>query len=112
MPGKHSAVFLGSLLTDSFDSKVEVLNRLGDCIATANRQKLFRQKARSEHQLDGRFKLSMCCEVQAFARAGMHTAQTIRNFTIERIPKQISKTNPGKASNIHRPSNYQCEHVP
>ena len=54
MPGKHSAVFLGSLLTDSFDSKVEVLNRLGDCIATA-----IDKSPRSEHQLDGRFKFSM-----------------------------------------------------
>ena len=45
VPRKHSAVYLGSLLTDSFDNKAEVLNRLGDCIATANRLKLFWQKA-------------------------------------------------------------------
>ena len=47
VPRKHSAAYLGSLLTDSFDNKTEVLNRLGDCIATANRLKLFWQKART-----------------------------------------------------------------
>ena len=47
VPRKHSAVYVGSLLTDSFDNKAEVLNRLGDCIATANRLKLFWQKART-----------------------------------------------------------------
>ena len=47
VPRKHAAVYLGSLLTDSFDNKAEVLNRLGDCIATANRLKLFWQKAKT-----------------------------------------------------------------
>ena len=47
VPRKRSAAYLGSLLTDSFDYKAEVLNKLGDCIAMANRLKLFWQKART-----------------------------------------------------------------
>ena len=38
---KRAAVYLGSLLTDSRDNKAEIINRLEDCIATANRMKLF-----------------------------------------------------------------------
>ena len=45
VPRKRAAVYLGSLLTDSFDNKAEIFNRLGDCIATANRMKLFWLKA-------------------------------------------------------------------
>ena len=45
VPRKHAASYLGSLLTDSFDNRAEILNRLGDCIATANRMKVFRNKA-------------------------------------------------------------------
>ena len=45
VPRKHAASYLGSLLTDSFDNRAEILNRLGDCIATANRMKVFWNKA-------------------------------------------------------------------
>ena len=45
VPRKNSAVYLGTLLTDSNNNKAEILNRLGDCIATANRMKLFWTKA-------------------------------------------------------------------
>ena len=44
---KKSAIHLGTLLTDSFNNKEEILNRLGDCIATANRMKLFWTKTKS-----------------------------------------------------------------
>ena len=45
VPRKRAAVYLGSLLTDSFDNNAEIFNRLGDCTATANRMKLFWLKA-------------------------------------------------------------------
>ena len=45
VPRRRSANCLGSLLTDSFDNRAEISNRLADCIATANRMKLFWQKA-------------------------------------------------------------------
>ena len=41
VPRKSSATYLGTLLTDSFNNKAEVANRLNDCIATCNRLKLF-----------------------------------------------------------------------
>ena len=45
VPRQHSATYLGCLLTDSFDNRAEVLNRLGDCTATCRRMKLFWNKA-------------------------------------------------------------------
>ena len=45
VPRKHAASYLGTLLTDSFDNRAEILNRIGDCIATVNRMKLFWNKA-------------------------------------------------------------------
>ena len=47
VPRKSSATYLGTLLTDSFNNKAEVANRLNDCIATCNRLKLFWKKART-----------------------------------------------------------------
>ena len=44
-PRKNSAMYLGTLLTDSFDNRAEVMNRLGDCVATCRRMKLFWNKA-------------------------------------------------------------------
>lgn len=38
-------MYLGTLLTDSFDNRAEILNRRGDCIATCRRLKLFWDKA-------------------------------------------------------------------
>ena len=45
VPGKSSAAYLGTILSDTFNNKAELLNRLGDCIATANRMKIFWNKA-------------------------------------------------------------------
>ena len=45
VPRKSSAAYLGTILSDSFSNKAELLNRLGDCTATANRMKLFWNKA-------------------------------------------------------------------
>jgi len=45
VPRKKSAIYLGTLLTDSFDNASEIANRLGDCIATCNRLKVFWTKA-------------------------------------------------------------------
>ena len=45
VPRRKSAVYLGTLLTDSFDNRAEILNRIGDCIATCRRLKLFWDKA-------------------------------------------------------------------
>ena len=45
VPRKNSAMYLGTLLTDSFDNRAEVMNRLGDCVATCRRMKLFWNKA-------------------------------------------------------------------
>ena len=44
VPRKKSALYLGTLHTDSFDNRAEISNRLGDCIATCNRLKLFWNK--------------------------------------------------------------------
>lgn len=38
-------MYLGTLLTDSFDNRAEVMNRLGDCVATCTRMTLFWNKA-------------------------------------------------------------------
>ena len=38
-------MYLGTLLADSFDNRAEISNRLGDCISTCNRLKLFWNKA-------------------------------------------------------------------
>ena len=45
VPRKKSAMYLGTMLMDSFDNRGEVSNRLGDCIATCRRMKLFWSKA-------------------------------------------------------------------
>ena len=45
VPRQRSATYLGTLLTDIFDNKAEIANRLGDCIATCNRLKIFWTKA-------------------------------------------------------------------
>ena len=45
VPRQRSATYLGTLLTDTFDNKAEIANRLGDCIATCNRLKIFWKKA-------------------------------------------------------------------
>ena len=47
VPRKGSALYLGTMLSDNFDNKAEVSNRLGDCIATCNRLKLFWAKAKT-----------------------------------------------------------------
>ena len=36
VPRQKSASYLGTLLSDTFDNKAEVANRLGDCIGTCN----------------------------------------------------------------------------
>ena len=38
-------MYLGTLLADTFDKRAEISSRLGDCIATCNRLKLFWNKA-------------------------------------------------------------------
>ena len=43
--GKISAMYLGTMLADSFDNRGKVSNRLGDCIATCRRMKLIWSKA-------------------------------------------------------------------
>ena len=45
VPRKSSATYLGTLLSDSFDNRAEISNRLSDCIATCNRLKIFWSKA-------------------------------------------------------------------
>jgi hypothetical protein len=45
VPRKSSAACLGTILSDSFSNKAELLNRLGDGTATANRMKAFWKKA-------------------------------------------------------------------
>ena len=45
VPRQKSATYLGTLLTDTFDNKAEVANRLGDCIGTCKRMGLFWNKA-------------------------------------------------------------------
>ena len=45
VPRQRSATYLGTLLTDTFDNTAEIANRLGDCIATCNRLKVFWKKA-------------------------------------------------------------------
>ena len=50
MPRKSSATYLGTLLTDTFNNKMEISNRLNDCIVTCNRLKLFWQKANTSVQ--------------------------------------------------------------
>lgn len=42
VPRKHTATYLGTLLTDTVDSKKEVMNRIADSVRTCNRLKLFR----------------------------------------------------------------------
>ena len=45
VPRQKSATYLGTLLSDTFDNKAEVANRLGDCIGTCKRMGLFWNKA-------------------------------------------------------------------
>ena len=45
VPRQRSATYLGTLLTDTFDNEAEIANRLGECIATCNRLKIFWTKA-------------------------------------------------------------------
>ena len=47
VPRKHTATYLGTLLTDNVDNKQEVMNRIADSIRTCNRLKLFWTKARN-----------------------------------------------------------------
>ena len=41
VPRQKSATYLGTLLSDTFDNKAEVANRLGDCIRTCKRMGFF-----------------------------------------------------------------------
>ena len=45
VPRKSSATYLDTLLSDSFDNRAEISNRLSDCIAMCNRLKIFWSKA-------------------------------------------------------------------
>lgn len=45
VPRKKAATYLGTMLTDTVDNASEISNRLGDCIATGNRLKIFWTKA-------------------------------------------------------------------
>ena len=45
VPRKPKATYLGAILTDTNDNHAEVNNRIADCIATANRLKVFWNKA-------------------------------------------------------------------
>ena len=45
VPRKTKATYLGAILTDTNDNHAEVNNRIADCIATANRLKVFWNKA-------------------------------------------------------------------
>ena len=56
VPSKHTATYLGTLLTDNVDNKQEVMNRIADSIRTCNRLKLFWTKAQD----------SISWEIQAF----------------------------------------------
>ena len=55
-PRQKSATCTGTLLTDSFDNKAEVADRLGDCTATCKRLQLFWNKRTPPE--DGRCKYS------------------------------------------------------
>ena len=56
VPRKSSAAYLGTILSDSFSNKAELLNRLADCTATGNRMKLFWNK-RPTLQFDGKIQV-------------------------------------------------------
>jgi len=47
VPRKQKAVYLGTILTDTNDNHSEINNRISDCIITANRMKLFWNKAKT-----------------------------------------------------------------
>lgn len=47
VPREHQATYLGTTLTDNNNNKAEISNRIADCCATANRLKLFWNKAKT-----------------------------------------------------------------
>lgn len=47
VPRKRSAVYLGTLLTDTVDNHKEIMKRIADCTRTCNRLKLFWNQART-----------------------------------------------------------------
>ena len=50
VPRKSSAAYLGTLLTGTSNNKMEISNRLNDCIVTCNRLKLFWHKTNTSVQ--------------------------------------------------------------
>ncbi len=47
VPRNKRATYLGTILTDENDNKTEIMNRIADSPATANKLKLFWNKAKN-----------------------------------------------------------------
>ena len=99
MPRKSSASYLGTLLTDSFNNKAEVANRLTDCIATCHRLKLFWKKANT----------SIKWKIQVF-NAIIRSKLLYSLECIQLTPAEISKMNAFQNKSLRRildiPSTY------
>ena len=92
VPRKNSATYLGTLLTDTFDNRAEVSNRIGDCIATCNRLKLFWNKANNSIKWKVqvfnaivRSKLLYGLECVQLTNAELSTLNAFQNKSLRRI---------------------------
>ena len=92
VPRKSSATYLGTLLTDTFDNRAEVSNRVGDCIATCNRMKLFWNKANNSIEWKiqvfnaiVRSKLLYGLECVQLTNAELSTLNAFQNKSLRRI---------------------------
>ena len=92
VPRKNSATYLGTLLPDTFDNRAEVSNRIGDCIATCNRLKLFWNKANTSIKWKiqvfnaiVRSKLLYGLECVQLTNAELSTLNAFQNRSLRRI---------------------------
>lgn len=73
MKREKNATYLGAMLSDTIDNRVEVSNKLAECAATANRLGLFWSKANKDERLEVSG-LQCCFKIQTSIWIGVYTA--------------------------------------
>ena len=91
MPQGGDQQFIYGLLADSFDNGAEILNRIGDCIATCRRLKLFWDKANTSSKW----------KVQVFT-AIIRSRLLYGLESIQLTQIEVSKLNSFKSETVHR----------
>ena len=103
---KGAAVYLGSLLTDSFDNKAKIFNRLGRLYSHSKQNETV--LAQGEHNSETENpSFQRHCSIEALIKIRMYPTDKGRSIPFKCFSKQIPQTYSPTTPHIHRSLSYQ-----